>query len=58
MADTQYLIDLAEHAEGGVCGPNQTQRESKADNEWLASTLLPGESNPMGYQHQILTAGD
>ena len=46
LADNKYLAPVAERVEGGVRGPNPTQRESKADNEWLASTLLTGRSNP------------
>jgi hypothetical protein len=38
LADNKYLFLVAEGMEGGVRGPNPTQRESKADNEWLAST--------------------
>jgi hypothetical protein len=38
LADNQYLFPIAEHVEGGVHGPNPTQRESKAANECLAST--------------------
>jgi hypothetical protein len=41
LADNKYLCPVAEHVEGGVRGPNPTQRESKAANEWPASTLLP-----------------
>ena len=33
LADNKYLFPLAERAEGGVCGPNPTQRVSKAANE-------------------------
>ena len=54
VADNKYLFPVAERVEGGVRGPNPTQRESKAANEWLASTLLPGGSNPAVYLHQIL----
>jgi len=38
LADNKYLFPIAERVEGGVCGPNPMQRESKAANEWLAST--------------------
>jgi hypothetical protein len=38
LAHNKYLLPIAERVEGGVRGPNPTQRESKADNEWLAST--------------------
>jgi len=57
LADNKYLFPVAERVEGGVRGPYPTQRESKADNKWLASTLLPGGSNPAGYLHQILSSG-
>jgi len=58
LADNKYLFPVAERVEGGVRGPNPTQRESKADNEWLASTLLPGGGNPAVYLHQILSSGE
>jgi len=38
LAANKYLFPIAECVEGGVRGPNPTQRESKAANEWLAST--------------------
>jgi len=38
LAENKYLFPLAECMEGGVHGPNPMQRESKTDNEWLAST--------------------
>jgi hypothetical protein len=53
LEDNKYRFPVAEPVEGGVCGPNPTQRESKADNECLASTLLPGGGNPAVYLHQI-----
>jgi hypothetical protein len=46
LADIMYLFPVAERVEGGVRGPNPTQRVSRAANEWPASTLLPGGSNP------------
>jgi hypothetical protein len=58
LADNKYLLPNAERVEGGVRGPNLTQRESKAANEWLASTLFPGGSNPAVYLHQILSSGE
>jgi len=58
LADNKYLFPIAERVEGGVRSPNPTQRESKAANEWLASTLLPGWSNPVVYLHQILSSGE
>jgi len=33
LADIKYLFPLTERVEGGVCGPNPTQRVSKAANE-------------------------
>ena len=44
--------------EGGIRGPNPIQRDSKVDNEWLASTLLPGGSNAAVYLHQFLSSGE
>jgi len=58
LADNKYLFPLAERVEGGVRGPNPTQRVSKAANEWPASTLLPGGSIPAVYLHQILSSGE
>jgi hypothetical protein len=48
---------VAERVEGGVPGPNPTQRESKAANEWPALTLLPVGSNPAVSLHEILSSG-
>jgi len=58
LADNKYLFPTAEHVEGGVHGPNPTQRESKAANEWLASTLLSGRINPEVYLHQLFSLGE
>jgi len=58
LADNEYLCAVAERVDGGVRGPNPTQRESKADNDWLASTSLPGGSNPAVYLHQISSSGE
>ena len=58
LADKRYLFPIAERVEGGVRSPNPTQRESKAANEWPASTLLPGGSNPTVYLHHILSSGE
>jgi hypothetical protein len=33
LADNKYHFHIAEHVEGGVRGPNPTQRESKAAKE-------------------------
>ena len=57
LADNKYLFPIAEGVESGVCGTNPTQRESKAANEWLVSTLPPGRSNPADYLHHILLSG-
>jgi hypothetical protein len=46
LADNKYLFPVAECVEGGVCGTNPMQRVSKAADQWPASTLLPGGSNP------------
>jgi hypothetical protein len=37
-ADNKYLFPIADCVEGGVWGPNSTQRKSKATNKWQAST--------------------
>jgi len=58
LADNKYLFPVAERVEGGLRVPNPTQRESKAENESLASTLLPGGSNPGVYLHHILSSGE
>jgi hypothetical protein len=58
LADNKYLFPVAERVEGGVGGPNPMQRVLKAANEWPASTLLPGGSNPGVYLHQILSLGE
>jgi hypothetical protein len=58
LSDNKYLFPIAERVEGGVCGPNLMQRVSNAANEWPASTLLPGGSNPAVYLHQILSSGE
>jgi hypothetical protein len=58
LANNKYLFPIAERVEGGVHGPNPTQRESKAANKWPASTLLRGGSNPAEYLHHILSSGE
>jgi len=58
LAENNYLFPVAERVEGGVHGPNQMQRVSKAANEWPASTVLPGGSNPAVYLHQILSSSE
>ena len=57
LADNKFLFPVAERVEGGVRGPNPTQRESKAANEWPASTVPPVRSNPEIHLHQILLSG-
>jgi len=57
LAENKYLFPITEHVEGGVRGPNPTQRELKASKEWLGSTVLPGGSHPAVYPHQILSSG-
>jgi len=57
LADNKLIFPAAELVEGGVRSWNPTQRESKADNEWLVSSSLPGGSNPTIYLHQILSSG-
>jgi hypothetical protein len=51
------MFPISERVKGGLRSPNQTHRESKAANEWLASTILPGGNNPAVYLHQILSSG-
>jgi hypothetical protein len=58
LADNKYLFPVAERVEGGVRGPNPSQRVSKAANKWPESTLLPGGSNPGVYLHQIVSSGE
>jgi len=58
QADTKYRFPVAEHVEGGVRGPNPMQGESKAANEWPASTLHSGKSNPTIYLHHSLSSGE
>jgi hypothetical protein len=58
LADNKYLFPIADGEEGGVRGPNSTQRVLKAATKWLASTLLPGGCNPAVYLDQILSSGE
>jgi hypothetical protein len=58
LAGNKYLLHVAERVEGGVHGPNPTQRVSKAASEWPASTLLPGGTNHLDYLHQVLSSGE
>jgi hypothetical protein len=58
LADIKYYFPVPECVEGSVHGPNPNQRESKPDNELLASTVLAGRSNSVVYLHQILSSGE
>jgi len=58
LADNKDLVPVAEYVEGGVCGPNATHRELKADNVLLASTLLAGGSHPVVNLHQTISSGE
>jgi len=58
LADNKYLFPVPEGVEGGVCCSNPTQRGSKAANECLASTFLPGGRNPAVYLYQTLSSGE
>jgi hypothetical protein len=58
LADNKYLFLVAERVEGGVRGPDTTQRESQAANESPASTFLPVGSNLAVYLHLILSLGE
>jgi len=58
LADNKYLFPVAERVEGGVRRPNPTQGVSKAANDWPASTLLPGESNPRLDLHHMLSSSE
>jgi hypothetical protein len=58
LANNKNLFPVTGSVEGGVCGPNPTQRVLKAANKWPASTVHSGGSNPRAYLHQILTLGE
>jgi hypothetical protein len=58
LANNMYLYPIAERVEDCVRGPNPTQRESRADNEWLASALVSGGNNPAVNLHHILSSGE
>ena len=58
LADNKFLFPIAKHMKGSVHGANSMQRESKAANEWLASTVLPRGSNHADYLHQIVSSGE
>jgi hypothetical protein len=46
LPENKYLLPVAVCGDGGVPGPNPTQRESNAANEWPASTLLLAKAVP------------
>jgi hypothetical protein len=58
LAGNKFLFPITEPVEEGIRDPNPMPRESKTANEWQASTLLPGGSNPEVYLHQILSSGE
>ena len=58
LADYKCYFSVAEHVEDGVRSPNPMQRELIPANEWPASTVLPGRSNPGVYLHRILSSGE
>jgi hypothetical protein len=58
LADNMYLFPVSERVEGGVYGPNPTQRVLKAAKKLPESTLLPGGTNPRLYLNQILSLGE
>jgi hypothetical protein len=55
LENNKYLFPIPERVEGGVRGTHPMQRELKAAKEGLASTLLPGGSDPMVYLDQMLS---
>jgi hypothetical protein len=57
LAHYKYLVPVAEHLEGGVRGPNPTQGELEAANEWLGSTFLSSGHNLADYLRQIVSLG-
>jgi hypothetical protein len=58
LVNNRYLFPVAGCVEGDVCGPNPTQRESKANNEWLVCTVLSCGGNPTVCLHQMLSSGE
>jgi hypothetical protein len=46
MVDNKNMFPVEKPVEGGALGPHPTQRESKPDNEWQASSLLLARGNP------------
>jgi hypothetical protein len=58
QGDYKYLLPVAESVQGGVRGPNPTQRDLNAVNVWTASAGLPGGRNPTVYLNQILSSGE
>jgi hypothetical protein len=58
LADNKYIFPVAERVEDGVRDPNPMQSVSKSANKCPVSTLLPGETNPVVYQHQNLSLSE
>jgi len=58
LADNKYPVLVAEHVEGGVHCPKSMQGESKAVNNWPASTLFLGRCDHAVYQHQMLSSAE
>jgi len=58
LADNMYHLPVAEHVEGGVCGPDPMQKLSKAAKKWPVLTVLPGGHNPGVNLHQISSSGE
>jgi len=56
-AHNKNVFPIAERVEGGVRGPNPTESESKAANEWPASALRSGGRNAPVYLYQIVSLG-
>ena len=52
LADNKDHFAAPEGVEGGVRGPNPSQKECKAGKDRQVSTLPPGGSNPTVYQHR------
>ncbi|KAF8538642.1 hypothetical protein BDD12DRAFT_884607 [Trichophaea hybrida] len=57
LAETKYLVPIAERVEGGVSGANPMQRVLRAANKWPTSTLLPGGKNCMDDEPHFLMPG-
>jgi hypothetical protein len=57
LAGNKYYFALSEHVEGGVHGPNQTQRESNDAHNWQVSPIPHGGSIPGIFPQQISSLG-